>query len=74
MHLEKVTLKNYKAFDDLEIDLQPGINLLVGDNGAGKTSVLDGIAVALGGPFCERGGSILFRLNKKYKSLVRQGL
>lgn len=51
MHLEKVTLKNYKAFDDLEIDLQPGINLLVGDNGAGKTSVLDGIAVALGGLF-----------------------
>lgn len=51
MHLEKVKLKNYKAFDELEIDLQPGVNLLVGDNGAGKTSVLDGIAVALGGLF-----------------------
>lgn len=51
MYLEKVILKNYKAFDDLEIRLQPGMNILVGDNGAGKTSVLDGIAVALGGLF-----------------------
>lgn len=51
MYLEKVSLKNYKAFEKLEIELQPGVNLLVGDNGAGKTSVLDGIAVALGGLF-----------------------
>lgn len=51
MYLERVSLKNYKAFENLKIELQPGINLLVGDNGAGKTSVLDGIAVALGGLF-----------------------
>lgn len=51
MYIEKIDLINYKAFEDLEIELQPGVNLLVGDNGAGKTSVLDGIAVALGGLF-----------------------
>lgn len=51
MYLEKVQLKNYKAIEELEIDLTPGINVLIGDNGAGKTSVLEGIAVALGGLF-----------------------
>lgn len=51
MYLSKVSLKNYKAFDEVDIELQKGVNLLVGDNGAGKTSVLDGIAVALGGLF-----------------------
>ena len=51
MYLEKVYLKNYKAIEELEIDFQPGINLLVGDNGAGKTSVLDGIAIVLSGLF-----------------------
>ena len=56
MHLEKITLKNYKAIEDLEIDLKNGINLLIGDNGAGKTSVLEGIAVALSGLFVNVSG------------------
>ncbi len=51
MYLEKISLKNYRAIKELEIKLKPGINLLIGDNGAGKTSVLEGIAVALGGLF-----------------------
>lgn len=51
MYLEKVSLKNYKAIEKIEIALQPGINLLIGDNGTGKTSVLDGIAIALSGLF-----------------------
>ncbi len=51
VYLEKSSLKNYKAIKELEINLYPGINLLIGDNGAGKTSVLEGIAVALSGLF-----------------------
>lgn len=51
MYLERVNLKNYKAIEEIEINLKPGINLLIGDNGAGKTSVLEGIAIALGGLF-----------------------
>ena len=44
-------MQNYKAIEELEIELKPGVNLLIGDNGSGKTSVLEGIAVALGGLF-----------------------
>lgn len=51
MYLEKVNLKNYKGIKEIELELKPGINLLIGDNGAGKTSVLEGIAVALSGLF-----------------------
>lgn len=51
MYLKKIHIKNYKAIEDINIELQPGVNLLIGDNGAGKTSVLEGIAVALGGIF-----------------------
>ncbi|MCM1535260.1 MAG: AAA family ATPase [Clostridium sp.] len=51
MYLEKVNLKNYKAIEEMELYLKPGINLLIGDNGAGKTSVLEGIAIALSGLF-----------------------
>lgn len=51
MYLEKVRLKNYKVIEELELSLNPGMNLLIGDNGSGKTSVLEGIAAALGGLF-----------------------
>jgi predicted ATP-binding protein involved in virulence len=56
MHLERAVLKNYKALEEIEIKLKPGINLLIGDNGAGKTSVLEGIAVALSGLFVNVAG------------------
>lgn len=51
LYLDRVHLYNYKVIKELEIHLNPGINLLIGDNGAGKTSVLEGIAAALGGLF-----------------------
>lgn len=56
VYLEKVNIKNYKAIEEINIDLKPGINLLIGDNGAGKTSVLEGIAVALSGLFVNVSG------------------
>lgn len=56
MYLEKVNIKNYKGIEEIDIDLKPGINLLIGDNGTGKTSVLEGIAVALSGLFVNVAG------------------
>jgi predicted ATP-binding protein involved in virulence len=47
MRLKKVTLTNFRCFDELEIELHPDLTVLVADNGGGKTSVLDGIAVGL---------------------------
>ena len=42
MHIETVTLSNYKSFLARQtLNLEPGFNLLVGTNNAGKTSVLD---------------------------------
>lgn len=49
MYLKKVSIKNFKAIAEMELELQKGVNLLIGDNGAGKTSVLDAVAVGLGG-------------------------
>ena len=47
MHLKKVTLKNFRCFDSLEVELHPRLTVFVAENGGGKTSVLDGIAVGL---------------------------
>lgn len=47
MRLSKITLSNFRCFETLELDLHPRLTVLVGDNGAGKTAVLDAIAGAL---------------------------
>jgi predicted ATP-dependent endonuclease of OLD family len=38
--LEKITLKQFTAFQNLQIPFSPGINIFVGENGTGKTHVL----------------------------------
>lgn len=50
LQLNSLALKNFRCFEQLSIDFHPQLTVLVAENGAGKTSVLDAIAVAFG-PF-----------------------
>lgn len=48
MHLHSLTLTNVRQFEKRTFEFQPGFNLLVGENGAGKTTILRGLLAALG--------------------------
>ncbi|MCK0160177.1 DNA replication/repair protein RecF [Allomuricauda sp. F6463D] len=43
MFLRHLSLVNYKNFDSKTLEFDPVINCLVGDNGVGKTNILDAI-------------------------------
>lgn len=47
MKLSRVEITHFRCFESLPIALQPDVNIIVGANGAGKSSVLDAIAIAL---------------------------
>ena len=47
MQLVNITLQNFRGIKDLNVTFNPGVNLVIGNNGAGKTSLLNGIAVVL---------------------------
>ena len=49
MQLQTVRIKNFRGIEDWEIELKPGFNLIKGENGKGKTSILEAISVGLGG-------------------------
>jgi predicted ATP-binding protein involved in virulence len=47
MHLKKITIQNFRCFEHLELELHPRLNVLVAENGGGKTAILDAIAIGL---------------------------
>ncbi|WP_265289352.1 AAA family ATPase [Verminephrobacter eiseniae] len=48
MKLERLHLKNFRCFDDLRIEFDPRLTVISADNGAGKTALLDALAIGFG--------------------------
>ena len=45
MRIKHLTIENFRAIDRLDIDCSDSVNIFIGDNGAGKSSVLDVINI-----------------------------
>lgn len=43
MHISKIFLKNYRNFEELNLDLEVAINIFFGKNAQGKTNILESI-------------------------------
>lgn len=48
MRLDKIAIHNFKCFTDVEIDLHHKLNVLMGNNGTGKTSLLEAFRILIG--------------------------
>lgn len=46
IRLDNITLKNFRCFESLIVDLHPNLNVLIAKNGAGKTTILDALRIA----------------------------
>lgn len=51
MNISSISIKNYKCFEDVTIELNPRMNVIVGNNGVGKTSILDALSIGVGSLF-----------------------
>ena len=67
MHIQQVQIKNFRCFEDLTINLNPDVNIFVGNNGSGKSAVLDAIAAAIY-PYIQE---LQFSVNDEYTDKLK---
>lgn len=60
MRIDRLQIEHFRLFERLELSLDPGLNLLLGGNGAGKTSVLEAV--------------YLLAYGRSFRGAVRDGL
>lgn len=78
MKLTQLHLKNFTTFADLNIKFSPGINILIGQNGMGKTHILKTLYAAC--KTSKPAESLLYNLvktflpdNGKFDQLIHKG-
>ena len=75
--LEKIKFEKFTAFEKLEVKFSPGINILVGENGTGKTHILKAayaacdIAKSKGG-FAEKINNVFYPSGKQIGRLIKR--
>lgn len=55
-HIDRLRLENFRHYADLTIDFGPEVTLLIGENDAGKTTILDALAISLATVISRLGG------------------
>lgn len=72
--ITNLQLKNFAAFTDLDIEFSPGVNIIIGENGTGKTQLLKAI-LALSGPEAradQAGEALARKLCRLYQPMIDQ--
>ena len=44
MNLNNLRLRDFRNYEELDLDCDPGVNLIVGNNAQGKTNLLEAIS------------------------------
>lgn len=82
MHVAALSLRDFRSYAELDLDLDPGVTVLVGANGQGKTNIVEAVLylatlgshrVATDGPLVREGctqAHLAARLTQEARSLL----
>ena len=71
MRVERLELRNFRSYNDLDVSFNPGVNLIVGDNAQGKTNLLESLVyLSQGGSYRSRREEELIRWDQDYARLA----
>ena len=46
-YIKRISIQGYKKFKELDFEFNPKMNILIGENEAGKSTILDAIRLVL---------------------------
>ena len=55
MHISRLALDHYRSWSQVVVDFVPGVNILFGKNGLGKTNLVEAVEVLSTEPASTRG-------------------
>lgn len=65
MKLNEITIKNFRGFENFHAELNPNLTVFIGNNGSGKSTVLDAISISIGTFFSGLDGVTGTGINKE---------
>ena len=70
MKLDRITLRNFRNYEEISLDFAPGVNLIVGENAQGKTNLLEAVSyLGCGKSFRTQRTGELVRLGAEFAEL-----
>ena len=72
MKIEEIKIKNFKLFEDEEFSFNPQMNIIIGNNATGKTSLLEALSYSLGTVLMglKREESVPLRYEEKRRKII----
>lgn len=64
MFLNRIRLRNFRCYEDETFYFRERLSVIVGNNGSGKTAILEAVAIAIGTMLCRIGGTSSLGINK----------
>jgi len=59
MHLAQLDVKHFRCLDDVTFDFRPGLNVILGENNAGKTALVDALRLLMSQGYGPRVNAVL---------------